>query len=145
MNLPCQSARSTTYNREDLDKGIEADDCYYLEHEPLVRDKDEIDLEVDPPPDLAVEVQVSRSALDRMGIYAAMKVPEVWRFDGDRIHVHVLGPDGLYTIVERCPHFPFLPMHELEAFLRRRNDMDETQLVKQFRQWVREQIAKGWK
>ena len=145
LSIPCQSGRSTTFKRKDLDKGIEADDCYYLEHEPEVRSKDEIDLEVDPPPDLAVEIEVSRSALDRMAIYAAIKVPEVWRYDGDKISVHVLGRDGKYVVVERSPHFPFLKMQELEAFLKRRTEMDETQLVKQFRQWVREQIAKGWK
>jgi Uma2 family endonuclease len=145
LNMPRKSARSTTFSREDLDRGIEADDCYYLEHEPLVRHKDELDLDVDPPPDLAIEIEVSRSALDRMGIYAAMKVPEIWRYDGDKIHVHVLGPDGQYSVVERSPHFPFLPMQELEVFLKRRTEMDEMQLVKLFRQWVREQSAKGWK
>ena len=145
LNVPCQSGRSTTFKRKDLQKGIEADDCYYLEHEPDVRQKDEIDLDIDPPPDLTIEVEVSRSALDRMAVYAAIKVSEVWRFDGDKIHVHVLGSDGNYEVVERSPHFPFLPMRELEAFLKRRTEIDETQLVKQFRQWVREQIAKGWK
>src|SRR5438552_159340 len=50
LDMPRQSGRSTTFSREDLDRGIEADDCYYLENEPLVRDKDEIDLNTDPPP-----------------------------------------------------------------------------------------------
>src|SRR5437868_9736920 len=52
LGLPLQSAGSTTLEREDLDRGVEADRCYYLEHEPLVRDKEEVDLTVDPPPDL---------------------------------------------------------------------------------------------
>jgi Uma2 family endonuclease len=145
LDMPRQSGRSTTFSREDLDRGIEADDCFYLEHEALVRHKDELDLDVDPPPDLAIEVEVSRSALDRMAIYAALKVPEVWRYDGEKIYVHVLRLDGQYQIVERSPHFPFLPMQEVEAFLKRRTEMDETRLGKLFRQWVREQMAKDWK
>jgi Uma2 family endonuclease len=145
LDIPCQSGGSTTFNREDLERGIEPDQCYYLENEPRVRDKEEIDLNVDPPPDLAIEIEVSRGALDRMSIYAAMRVPEVWRFDGTRIHIHVLSDQGDYIEVERSRHFPFLPIAEVEAFMNRRTEMDETQLVKLFRQWVREHIARGWK
>jgi len=145
LDIAIQSAGSTTLSREDVDCGLEPDHCYYIENEPVVREKEEIDLATDPPPDLAIEIEVSRSALDRMGIYAAMQVPELWRYDGDKIRVYVLGNDGKYTLVERSPHFPFLPMQEVETFLKRRTEMDETKLVKLFRQWVREQVAKGWK
>lgn len=145
LNLPMRSSGGTTLNREDLDQGLEPDESYYIENEPLVREKDEINLDIDPPPDLAMEIEVSRSALNRMGIYAAMKVPEVWRYDGEKILVYQLGADGQYIRVERSPHFPFLPINEVEAFLKRRTEMDETSLVRAFRQWVREQIAKGWK
>jgi Uma2 family endonuclease len=145
LDMPCQSGGSTTFNREDLKRGIEPDQCYYLEHEALVRGKEEIDLGVDPPPDLAIEIEVSRSALNRMDIYAALRVPEVWRFDGTHLHVHLLNDQGEYDEAERSRHFPFLPIAELEGFLQRRTEMDETQLVKMFRLWVRAQIARGWK
>jgi Uma2 family endonuclease len=87
LGLPLKSAGSTTLDREDLERGAEPDRCYYLEHEPLVREKEEIDLTVDPPPDLALEIDVSRSSIKRLGIYAALKIPEVWRFNGERIWV----------------------------------------------------------
>jgi Uma2 family endonuclease len=108
LDIPCQSGGSTTFNREDLERGIEPDQCYYLENEPRVRDKEEIDLNVDPPPDLAIEIEVSRSALNRMDIYAAMRVPEVWRFDGIHLYVHLLNEQGEYDVTDRSRHFPFL-------------------------------------
>ncbi len=145
LDLPRQSAGSTTLNREDVESGLEADQSYYLENEPLVREKDDIDLDVDPPPDLAVEVDISRSSRSRMPIYAALRVPEVWRYDGETLRVYRLGPDGKYVPVERSSHFPFLPIEELAAFLQRRTEMSETALVRLFRNWVREQIARGWR
>ncbi|MBL8797120.1 MAG: Uma2 family endonuclease [Planctomycetia bacterium] len=144
LDRPMQSGGSTTLNREDIERGLEPDRCYYLEHEPLVRDKDEIDLTVDPPPDLAVEIEVSRSCLNRMAIYAALKVPELWRFDGSVLRIYHLGADGSYVEATASRHFPFLPIPEVQAFLLRRGQLDETKLVKSFRQWVREQIARGW-
>lgn len=145
LNRPRQSGGSTTFSREDLKRGIEPDQCYYLDNEPLVREKDEIDLTVDPPPDLSIEVDITRSCLDRMALFAALRIPEVWRYDGERLHVHLLMEDGTYVESERSRHFPFLPIAELEAFLQRRTEMDETSLIKLFRQWVRDQIARGWK
>jgi Uma2 family endonuclease len=143
LNMPRQSGGSTTLNREELERGIESDQCYYLGNEPLVRDKDEIDLTVDPPPDLAIEIDITRSSLNRMGIYAALRVPEVWRFDGTVLRVYRL-VGGNYVEVDHSMHFPFVPMAEVQAFLLRRGQTDETTLVKSFRQWVRDQIARGW-
>jgi len=140
LNMPRQSGGSTTLDREDLERGLEPDRCYYLEHEAAVRDKDEIDLAVDPPPDLALEVDVSRSSLSRMSIYAAIRVPEVWRFDGEQLRVYGLAADGRYLESAQSLHFPFLPLAEVQAFLLRRNTMDETSLIKAFRQWVRSLI-----
>lgn len=143
LDMPRQSGGSTTFDRENLERGIEPDQCYYLEHEPQVRDKDEIDLTVDPPPDLALEIEISRSALNRMGIYAAIKVPEVWRFNGEVLRVyHLVGEN--YVQADHSLHFPFLPLTKVQEFLAQRGQMDETSLVKSFRQWVREQIASGW-
>jgi Uma2 family endonuclease len=144
MNMPRQDGGSTTFDRADLDRGLEPDRCYYLEHEPLVREKDQIDLTVDPPPDLALEIEISRSALNRMGIYAAMRVPEVWRFDGTTLRVFQLTAEGTYVAADRSRHFPLLPLTQVEAFLRRRGQIDHMNLVKSFRVWVREQIARGW-
>jgi Uma2 family endonuclease len=145
LNIPIQSAGSTTFEREDLECGLEADDWYYIRNEPLIRAKRAVDLAIDPPPDLAVEIDISRSSLNRMGIYAAIGVPEVWRFDGVTLRVYHLTADGDYVEADHSQHFPFVPLGELANFLHQRTQMDETSLVRSFRQWVREQISRGWK
>jgi Uma2 family endonuclease len=84
-------AGSTTFKRQDLLKGFEPDSSYYIEHTPQVLGKRELDLTIDPPPDLVIEVDITRSSLNRFPVFAAMGVPEVWRFDGERVAFHVLG------------------------------------------------------
>jgi Uma2 family endonuclease len=81
---------STTYKREDLQRGFEPDSSYYIQHEAAVRGKERIDLRVDPPPDLVVEIDITHSSLDKLSIYAQVGVPEVWRYDGTRLHLLVL-------------------------------------------------------
>jgi Uma2 family endonuclease len=123
---------------------LEPDECYYLAHEQEMRGKDELDLSVDPPPDLVVEVEVSRSALDRLAIYASMGVPEVWRCDGHLLIVHALQGDGTYAVQTHSTNFPFLPMEKLAWFLGQSSTTDETTLLRSFQQWVREARA-AWR
>ena len=127
---------------EELDRGVEPDESFYLTNEPLVRDKEEIDLRSDPPPDLMLEIDITRSSRDRMGIYAAMRVPEVWQYDGESLCVWRLGADRRYTVSDTSQYFPPLPIQELAVFLQRRTQMDEVSLVRSFRAWVRDQISK---
>jgi hypothetical protein len=110
-----------------------------------MRGKDQIDLDTDPPPDLALEIDVTHSSLNRLGIYAALRVPEVWRFDGQVVHVHLLAPDGTYAESPSSRAFPFLPIAELGHFMSLRGVQGNAALIRGFRTWVREQIARGWK
>ena len=144
MNIAMTSGRSTTCRREDLDRGLEPDNCYWLAHEAQVRHRDRIDLRTDPPPDLAVEVEVSRTVLDRLTVYAALGVPEVWRFDGQTLRVLLRGTDGEYHESALSRALPFLPVAELLRFATMRQTMDETQVIRTFRQWLREQMAANW-
>ena len=144
LGLPLRSAGDMTCDREDLERGLEPDECFYIENEPAIRHKDEIDLTTDPPPDLAIEIDISRSSRNRLGIYEALNISEVWCFDGEAIRVYCRGDDGKYSWTDRSRHFPFLPLQELARFLRKRTEQDENTLVQSFRVWVREQLAKGW-
>ena len=84
LGIEIASLGSCTWSREDLQKGLEPDECYYIQNEAVVRGKETITLSVDPPPDLAIEVDSTSSSLDRMGIYAALGMcgggylPESW-------------------------------------------------------------------
>jgi Uma2 family endonuclease len=141
--LPRCSCGDMTCERQELERAVEPDECFYLKNEPLIRGKEEIDLAKDPPPDLAVEIDISRSSLNRLGIYAALGVPEVWRFNGETLSIyHRLSPEQ-YAVAERSLHFPFVPATEMTRFLGLRGQMDESALVQSFRMWVREQRAGG--
>jgi Uma2 family endonuclease len=141
LDLPIDDLGTTTFQREDVDRGLEADECYYIRNEPRVRGKDGIDLTTDPPPDLAIEVDISRGSLNKLGIYAALRFPEVWQFDGTKVHVHVLQPDGRYAVGETSVSFPFLPMAEVARFLQQAATMDKTSWARSFRAWVRAEVA----
>jgi Uma2 family endonuclease len=141
LNIPIRSGGSTTFKSQSKKKGLEPDECYWIANEPVVRARADLDLEVDPPPDLAVEVEVSRSALDRLGIYAALGVSEIWRSAGSQIMISQLQDDGTYASVDQSPTFPWLPMAELGRFLEASQTMGETRWIRSFRAWVRAEVA----
>jgi Uma2 family endonuclease len=92
----------------------------------------EIDLNKDPPPDLALEVEISRSLLNRIGIYATLRVPEVWRWNGKALTVNLLGEDGNYVVASVSLSFPFLPVAELGRFIQMLPTMSETSVIRAF-------------
>ncbi len=137
LQIPIRSAGSTTWKSQAREQGLEPDECYYVANEPRVRGRDEIDLSVDPPPDLAVEVEITSGWIDKIPIYAGLGVPEVWRYDGKTLRVELLQADGSYAPQSQSSAFPFLPLAEIPRFLERRNATDETSWIRSFRQWVR--------
>jgi Uma2 family endonuclease len=144
MEIDMAGFGSMTCQRDDLERGLEPDECYWIEHEPQVSGRDEIDLAVDPPPDLVLEVEISRSALNRLALYARLGVPEVWRWDGQTLSVCHLTENSKYSEATSSRAFPFLPITELTRFLTMRSEMSDTKLLRAFRAWVREQITLGW-
>jgi Uma2 family endonuclease len=143
LGLPMSSCGDMTCDREDLERGIEPDECFYLNNEPLIRGKEKLDFTADPPPDLAVEIDISRSSHRRLGIYAALGVPEVWRFDGETLKIFQRGEAGQYAMAERSRHFPIVSAADLVRFLQRWSQVDENSLLRSFREWVREQITRN--
>lgn len=94
LDIDAVPLRSTTFKRADLDRGFEADCCFYLGQAPTIRPSEYIDLHRDPPPDLVVEIDISRSSVNKLGLFAAFAVPEVWQHKGDRLEIHVLTGDS---------------------------------------------------
>jgi Uma2 family endonuclease len=134
-----RSLGSTTWTREDLAKGLEADECYYIQNEPLVRGKQEIDLLSDPPPDLAIEINHTSSSIDRLAIYADLGVPEVWRYDGSSFVILVLqGKQYIQQPTSRV--LPMISQTDLMRFIGMSATMGETSLIRAFRQWFRTRL-----
>lgn len=144
LKIRMHSGGSTTFRREELDRGMEPDECYWIQHEEQMRGKHTFDVESDPPPDLALEVEISRSVLNRLGIYAALGIPEVWRYDGETIRVLLLSQDGTYQPASASEALPMVPVAELARFLAQRETTDETALLSAFLDWVQEQQATDW-
>ena len=143
LGLPLASGGSTTLRRRRKQRGLEPDKCFWIRNEPRVRANRRIDLRVDPPPDLAVEVDVTRSSLDRMGIYAALGVPEVWRLDAPTLTIQVLGADGRYAESPASLAFPSLTAADLLRFLALLGQIDENAICARFRAWVRQSQGGG--
>lgn len=129
-------AGSATFKRKDKEKGLEPDECYYVQHADRIRFKGQLDLLIDPPPDLAVEIDITSRSIARQPIYAALGVPEIWRFDGKRLGVLRLAADGQYHPQESSGVFPFLPMDGFNEFLMRFQTQEHNAVVRAFRDWV---------
>jgi Uma2 family endonuclease len=142
LNIEICSLGSLTCRREDLARGLEPDQCYYIQNEDVVWDKEQIDLNQDPPPDLVVEIDVTSSSIDRLSLYASLGVPEVWRYDGNRLIIYQLEAQE-YTERDVSPTFPFLSQVEMLRFLELRRTTKENALIRLFREWVRSQIQLG--
>ncbi len=129
---------STTLDREELLKSAEPDDCYYIQNYALVADH-EVDLQKDPPPDLVVEVDITHTDIDKVRLYAAMGVPEFWRFNGREWRILCL-QDAQYVERQTSPTFLLVEKADLFRFLNQAM-LDEIGAEIDFRQWVRERIA----
>jgi Uma2 family endonuclease len=136
LDLPIAGYGSMTFTRP-RQRGLEPDQCYWIANEARVRARSRIDLRVDPPPDLIVEIDLTSSSLDRMGIYAVLRVPEVWRFADQALTFHLLDPGGQYAPSSHSRSFPLLASADLAPFLGLRGQMDENALMRQFRAWIR--------
>lgn len=128
--LEVQSAGSMTMHLEELQTGAEADKSYYIGHEELVRERDEYDPTIDPPPDLVVEVDLSSKSTRRLLVFAALGIPELWHCEGGRLAFKALGKDGEYEVVEQSLSFPGLTAAAVQSFLDRRGTIGEIALNK---------------
>jgi Uma2 family endonuclease len=106
--VPVDGLGSMTMRREVLDRGLEPDECYYIQNAAILADGHEIDLAIDPPPDLAIEIDIPPPDIAKQPIYAALGVPEVWRYDGRRVAYLARQADGRYAEVERSLALPGL-------------------------------------
>ena len=137
LDIEMECFGSTTWKRKKLGRGLEPDECYYIGNAAKIQHA-EIDLEKDPPPDLAVEIDIRRSALDRASIYAALGVAELWRYDGKTLTFFHLKSDGTYSAETRSLNFQKLNSADVERLLNLRQTLSSNQVLKQFVNWIRE-------
>lgn len=144
LGLPLKRGGSTTLRRRLKQRGIEADECFWIAHAHRMAGRRRLDLRTDPPPDLAIEVDVTHSSLNRMDIYAALGVPEVWRLDGNTLSFFVLGAGRAYSSAAVSRSFPRVTTADLLGFIQQgRQAGDQNTVTRQFREWVRRHISGG--
>ena len=136
LQLPCRPGGSVTLRRSRKSRGLEPDRCYWIASTELLQGKTHLDLRSDPPPDLAIEMDLTHSSLNRMGIYAALGVREVWRVTPEGLIFNVL-ESGVYQARTHSLSFPRLASADLMGFLTKVGHLDATALALQFRDWVR--------
>ena len=140
LDMPVTCFGSTTFRRRDKQKGLEPDECYFFENEAKARGLKRWNPKSDPSPDLVVEVDIFSRSIDREPIYAALGVPEIWRYDGRRLQCLQLTGD--HYSVRRCSKvFPFLEVAQLQQFIAQLPEKDENTILREFLSWVKKN---GW-
>lgn len=142
LGLEIRKLGALTLEREDLKRAIEPDTCFYIQNEALVRGR-KINLPDDPPPDLAVESDYTSSSLNKHTIYAAIGVPELWRYRRQKLEVYRLtessdagqgeGVERKYELSDQSLAFPFLPIAEVPAFIEQSKTIGQRAAVRLFR------------
>ncbi len=136
LDINIQPAGSTTLQLESLESGVEPDTSFFIRHADYMIGKDTHDLLEDPPPDLVVEIDVSRPRYSKKEIYARMGVPEFWQYNGQTFKIFALDEDE-YVEVDHSPSFPFIRSGDLAALLERSKTENNLSTLKSFREWVR--------
>lgn len=138
LNIDYDSLGSTTLKSERMTQGVEPDACFYIQNQALVIGKNRLDMNVDPPPDLAVEIDLtSRTPLDN---YQLLGVPELWRYSDRGLQIEVL-QDGRYVKFDSSPTFPALPIVDLiNRCVEQSQIVGSSQAIKAFKQWVQDNL-----
>jgi Uma2 family endonuclease len=136
LNMDYNLFGSMTIKRPDLESGKEPDSCYYIANEPAVRGKTKFDFTQDPPPDLAVEIDITSSSLNQLTLYATLGVSEVWRYDGKTLIFYQL-QSGKYAIVDRSPTFKILVPARVLEFLADCQTHGINRAVKLLKEWIK--------
>lgn len=129
---------STTFKNQAMFKGIEPDSCFYIEHETAVRGKDRLNLTVDPPPDLVLEIDITNRFHPE--IYESLSVPELWQYNQGKLKFLLL-VEGKYIESESSSNFPNFPLLEvIPQYLIQCRTEGRNKGMKAFRSWVKKQL-----
>lgn len=138
LDIEFRCLGSTTFKNQAMAQAIEPDQCFYIKNESKIRGNKRLDLTVDPPPDLALEVDVTSRT--HPNIYEALKVPELWRFNKDKLQINLLR-DGHYVESLESSNFPKLPLVEvIPQYLGQSKTAGRNATIKAFRLWVQQHI-----
>lgn len=138
LDIEFRSLGSTTFKNQEMLQAVEADECFYIQNEAAIRGKKRIDLSIDPPPDLAIEIDITSRT--KFNNYEALGVPELWRYDGRKLQINVLQA-GKYVESKISHNFPNLPIGAvIHQYVEQSKVQGRNATMKVFRNWVKGQI-----
>jgi Uma2 family endonuclease len=140
FRIAIQGAGSTTFRRRRNERGLEPDESFFIRNAEVLRGRRELDLERDPPPDLALEVDITSSSLNRMEIYAVLGVSEVWRLENEVLRFNQLR-DGVYVPAPTSLNLPRLTPHLVHEFVEASSQLLDTELHAFAPRWLRRRIG----
>lgn len=138
LDLKIKGFGSTTLNREDLKQGAEPDSCFYIQNVDRILGK-RLDISIDPPPDLVIEVDITSPSSNRFVVYTQLEIPEVWRYSAESVQIYQW-QNREYIACDRSPTFPILSVAMLNQFLQMAGTQDDNAIIRALRQWVSEQL-----
>lgn len=141
LGIEVHSLRSATWKREDLQQGAEGDNSFYIQNETIVRGRKDIRLPEDPPPDLVIETDNTNSSLDKLGIYAALGVPEVWRYENGILTIYYLA-DNTYKSTDRSLALPILTVEDIQNIVIEREGNGQNAFLRALEDWLNERVAR---
>jgi Uma2 family endonuclease len=133
---------SMTHKREDLQRGFEPDACFYFNNEARMRGKEQLDLSVDPPPDLVVEIDITHPSLNKLPILASFGVPEVWRLNVEELEILWLR-DGRFVKSQNSSSLPLVTADVISSFVRESKKLGRLEWLKKVREWARQQKSQS--
>jgi len=140
FKLKRKSVMHMTCKRSDKERGLEPDGSFYIKNEALMRGVTDLDLSIHPPPDLMIEIDISRSSMSKFGIYEALGVSEIWLYDGIEFQFFAWRKTK-YEKFQESPTFPGVAIGEgIPRFIAESLKTDEETLLANFRTWVRQQL-----
>ncbi len=149
MNLAVEGFEAPTLKRLDLQLGTEPDTAYYIQQARQMRGHTHIDLMADPSPDLILEVSLNKSTIDKFPLYAAMGIPEVWRYVSKPGEDFFKGVFQIFCIEADHYHetetgyaFPFLPVGQIRLFIDQSDTLGLMSALRTLRQWVADNHGK---
>ena len=135
QRIVIEPSGTATLRRKKFEIGAEPDESFYIQNAARVVDHLETNLEVDPPPDLVIEIDTTNESLHKFSIYATLGVPELWRYDGRQVYFYSLVDEG-YEKIHNSVAFPVLAAADLTRFLEQRKTEGHTAALEAFRQML---------
>lgn len=131
-----ESLGSTTWRKQAKMAGLEPDNCFYFQNEPKIRGKLDYDLNQDPPPDLALEIDLTSKSLDRFPIYARLGIPELWCYEDGQLKIYLLQADETYETSADSLVFPDLPVQEIPEVINQYRLQGRRKIRQKIREWA---------